>query len=208
MSKVTFKPGTMLNPVPAVLVSCGQGEQKNLITVGWTGVVNTEPPMVYISVRESRHSFKLIKESGEFVINLTTADMAKVTDFCGVKSGREVDKFKETGLTAITAQQVNCPMVEESPVNLECRVTEIKKLGTHHMFLARVVAVHADERLLNDKGKLCLDKAQLLAYSHGEYFSLGRKPLGTFGYSIMKPKTRKRRNRQAGENKKKKNLSR
>lgn len=197
MSKISFKPGTMLNPVPVMLVSCGHGEIKNLITVAWTGVVNTEPPMVYISVRKSRFSHQLIKESGEFVINLTTEALAKATDFCGVKSGRVLDKFAETGLTPAEAEVVSCPMVAESPMNLECRVTEIKELGTHDMFLAEIVAVHADDSLLDEKGKLRLDKANLIAYSHGEYFGLSRKPLGFFGYSIMKPKTKKKRNRQA-----------
>lgn len=193
MGKITFKPGTMLNPVPAVLVSCGSMESANLITIGWTGVVNTEPPLVYISVRKSRYSHQIISETREFVINLTTTSLVKATDFCGVKSGRDLDKFRETGLTPIPADQVACPMVLESPVNLECRVTDIQSFGTHDMFLAEVVSVHADEALMDENGKLRLDLAKLISYSHGEYFSLSPKPLGSFGYSIMKPKTKKKR---------------
>ena len=192
MAKKTLKPGTMLNPVPAVMVSCGKGEQANIITIGWTGIINSEPPITYVSVRKSRHSHQLIRESGEYVINLTTEALAKATDYCGVKSGRDVDKWKEMNLTKAPAEQVKCPLIEESPVNLECKVIEVKEYPTHDMFIGEIVHVHADEKLFNDKGRLCLDEAGLMAYSHGEYFALRKEPLGKFGYSIMKPKTRKK----------------
>lgn len=193
MSKVTFKPGTMLNPVPVVMVSCGtEPENHNIITIAWTGIVNSEPPMAYISVRKSRYSHELIEKSGEFVINLPTAELAKATDYCGVKSGRNVNKFQEMKLTPVAAREVGCPMIGEAPVNLECKVTKVLEFPSHDMFLADIVAVHADESLLNDKGRLALEKAGLICYSHGEYFPLGKHALGKFGYSIMKPKTKKR----------------
>ncbi|WP_206459001.1 flavin reductase family protein [Anaerovorax sp. IOR16] len=195
MGKVLFKPGTMLNPVPVVLVSCGAVPEKwNLITVAWTGIINSEPPMAYISVRKSRHSHAIISEEGEFVINLTTEKLVKQTDYCGVKSGRDVDKFKEMALTPIKGEIVKCPLVEESPVNLECKVKEILSFPSHDMFLAEIVAVHAEDSLINEKGRFQLEKAGLICYSHGEYFGIGKKPLGSFGYSIMKKKTQKRRN--------------
>ncbi|WP_324823778.1 flavin reductase family protein [Sinanaerobacter sp. ZZT-01] len=194
MGKVLFKPGTMLNPVPVVLVSCGASlEKRNLITVAWTGIVNSEPPMAYISVRKSRYSHAIIYREREFVINLTTEKLVKQTDYCGVKSGRDVDKFKEMELTPFQGEIVKCPMIQESPVNLECKVKEILSFPSHDMFLAEIVAVHADDTLINEKGRFQLEKAGLICYSHGEYFGLGRKPLGSFGYSIMKKKTKKRR---------------
>lgn len=195
MGKVLFKPGTMLNPVPVVLVSCGATpEKQNLITVAWTGIVNSEPPMAYISVRKSRHSHAIISEEGEFVINLTTEKLVKQTDYCGVKSGRDVNKFKEMSLTPVKGEVVQCPMVEESPVNLECKVKETLCFPSHDMFLAEIVAVHAEESLMNEKGRFQLEKAGLICYSHGEYFGIEKKSLGSFGYSIMKKKTKKRRN--------------
>jgi len=194
MGKVLFKPGTMLNPVPVVLVSCGASlEKRNLITVAWTGIVNSEPPMAYISVRKSRYSHAIIYAEREFVINLTTEKLVKQTDYCGVKSGRDVNKFKEMELTPVQGEIVKCPMVQESPVNLECKVKEILSFPSHDMFLAEIVAVHAEDTLINEKGRFQLEKAGLICYSHGEYFGLGRKPLGSFGYSIMKKKTKKRR---------------
>lgn len=196
MTKRAMKPGTMLNPLPVVMVSCGNDSEKNIITIAWTGIINSEPPITYVSVRKSRHSHQLINESGEFVINLTTENLAKVTDFCGVKSGRDLDKFKETGLHAEKAEIVSCPMICESPVNLECKVIEVKEYPSHDMFIAEIVKVHADEKLFDEKGRICLDEAGMLSYSHGEYFGLKRQPLGKFGYSIMKPKTRKRINRE------------
>ena len=192
MAKKTLKPGTMLNPVPSVMVSCGEGENANIITIGWTGIINTEPPITYVSVRKSRHSHQLISESGEYVINLTTQNLVKATDYCGVKSGRDVNKWEEMGLTPEPCEKVKCPLIKESPVNLECKVIEVKEYPTHDMFIGEIVNVHADEKLFNEKGRLCLDEAGLIAYSHGEYFALKREPLGKFGYSIMKAKAKKR----------------
>lgn len=191
-----MKPGTMLNPVPAVMVTCADGESSNIITIAWTGIINSDPPMTYVSVRKERYSHRLIKESGEFVINLTTEELAKATDFCGVRSGRNIDKAAETGLSFVPAEIVGCPMISESPVNIECRVTEIKELGSHDMFMAEIVKVHADEKLFDENGRLCLEKAGLISYSHGEYFGLKKNPIGKFGFSVMKAKTRKRINRE------------
>ena len=185
MSKQVWRGSTLLNPEPAVLVSGGSLEKPNLITVGWCGTICTQPSMVSISIRPERYSHHLIKESGEFVINLTTEKLVRATDWCGVKSGRDVDKFAACGLTAAAASKVGAPLLAESPLNMECRVTQIIPLGSHDLFLAEVVACDVEESLLDEKGKLCLDKAGLLAYSHGEYFSLG-KQLGTFGYSVRK----------------------
>ena len=187
MSKQLWKPGNMLYPLPAVMVSVGnkQGET-NIITVAWTGTICTNPAMVYISVRPERYSYQMIKESGEFVINLTTEKLVKATDYCGVKSGRDVDKWKEMNLHQVKAETLEySPLILESPVNIECKVVEIKELGSHHMFLANVTAVHADEAYLNEQIKFELNNTGLLAYSHGEYLGLGKK-LGTFGYSIRK----------------------
>lgn len=196
MAKISMKPGTMLNPVPAVMVTCADGESSNIITIAWTGIINSDPPMTYVSVRKERYSHRLIKESGEFVINLTTEELAKATDFCGVRSGRNIDKAAETGLSFVPAEIVGCPMISESTVNIECRVTEIKELGSHDMFMAEIVKVHADEKLFDENGRLCLEKAGLISYSHGEYFGLKKNPIGKFGFSVMKAKTRKRINRE------------
>ena len=185
MSKQVWRGSTLLNPEPAVWVSCGSLEKPNLITVGWCGTICTQPSMVSISIRPERYSHHLIKESGEFVINLTTEKLVRATDWCGVKSGRDVDKFAACGLTAAAASKVGAPLLAESPLNMDCRVTQIIPLGSHDLFLAEVVACDVEESLLDEKGKLCLDKAGLLAYSHGEYFALG-KQLGTFGYSVRK----------------------
>ena len=187
MSKQLWKPGNMLYPLPAVMVSVGnkQGET-NIITVAWTGTICTNPAMVYISVRPERYSYQMIKDSGEFVINLTTEKLVKATDYCGVKSGRDVDNWKEMNLHQVKAETLEySPLILESPVNIECKVVEIKELGSHHMFLANVTAVHADEAYLNEQNKFELNNTGLLAYSHGEYLGLGKK-LGTFGYSIRK----------------------
>lgn len=193
MAKQTWKPGNMIYPLPAVMVSVTDGKgEDNIITVAWTGTVCTNPPMAYISVRPERHSYNMIRETGEFVINLTTEELAFATDYCGVRSGRDVDKFKETGLTKEKADLVKAPMIKEAPVSIECRVTEIKELGSHHMFLADVVAVHASEDYMDEKGKFDLNKAKPLVYSHGEYLGCGKKK-GTFGYSVKKnKKTRKK----------------
>ena len=197
--KRSFKPGTLLSPVPAVMVSCGEGENKNIITIGWTGIINSDPPITYISVRKSRHSHHIIEETGEFVINLTTEKLAYATDYCGVKSGRDVDKFKELNLTPETGEKVRCPMITQCPVNLECRVMEVKSYPTHDMFIAEIVAVHADDEIIDEKGKIDISLAGLLAYVHGEYYGLKKISIGRFGFSVMKPKTRKRINRQKHE---------
>lgn len=196
MAKINFKPGNMLYPLPAVLVSCGdiQGTS-NLFTVAWTGTVCTNPPMLSISVRPERYSYPLIRETGEFVVNLTTENMVSATDFCGVRSGRDIDKWEACGLTREAADIVRCPMVQQSPVNIECQVTEVQELGSHHMFLARVVSVHVEEAFMDEKGTFHLNDSGLLAYSHGAYLSLG-KTLGTFGYSIRK-KDRKSKKQRA-----------
>lgn len=185
MAKVSWKPGTLLAPLPAVLVSCGTMEKANVFTVAWTGIINTHPAMTYISVRPSRHSYNMIKESGEFVINLTTTAMVHSVDFCGVRSGSKIDKLDVCKLHKEEASKISAPLISESPLSLECRVTEIKHLGTHDMFLAEIVAVDIEERFIDSKGKLNLQQAGLLSYSHGEYFATGRK-LGEFGYSVRK----------------------
>ena len=200
MGKISLKPGAMLNPVPAVMVSCGEDDTKNIITVAWTGIINSDPPMTYVSVRKERHSHDIIEKSGEFVINLTTEKLAFATDYCGVKSGRDVDKFREQNLTPQKSKAVKCPSIAESPVNIECKVTEIKELGSHDMFMAEIVNVSVDEDLMDEKGRLCLDEAGLIAYNHGHYFGLKKAEIGRFGYSVMKPKTRKRLNAQKRHN--------
>ena len=187
MAKVTWKPGTFLYPLPAVMVSCGTMEKSNIITVAWTGILNTDPAMVYISVRPSRYSYNLIKEQGEFVINLTNKDLARATDWCGVKSGEKIDKFKEMKLHKDKAKFVKCPMIKESPVSVECRVKEIKELGTHHMFLAEVLAINSDEKYIDEKGAFDISKCDLIAYSNGHYYQLGKK-IGKFGFSVQKKK--------------------
>ncbi len=203
MSKVTWKAGTMVYPVPAAMISCGSNtENFNIITVAWTGTINTSPAMTYVSIRKDRHSYDLIKESGEFVINLTTQDLVKATDFCGVKSGRDLNKFEVTGLTPANATYIKAPLIAESPVNIECRVTELKELGSHDMFLAEVLAVHVDEQYIDEKGKFHLDKAKPICYSHGAYYGLGQQ-LGTFGYSVMKKKTKKMKAKNRSHSKKK-----
>jgi len=193
MEKRIWKPGTLIYPLPAIMVSCGDiNGEKNIITIAWTGTICSNPPMCYISVRPERHSYKIIKESGEFVINLTTKDLAFATDFCGVKSGRDLDKFKEMKLTPIAASIVKCPMIAESPLNIECKVLEIKQIGSHDMFIAEVIAVHASEELFNPiTDAFDLNASQLLVYSHGQYM-FATKKIGKFGYSVMKEKTKKR----------------
>ncbi|MBE6034551.1 MAG: flavin reductase family protein [Clostridiales bacterium] len=208
MDKISFKPGTMLNPVPVVMVSCGtEPADYNIITIAWTGIVNSEPPMTYVSVRKSRHSHKLIQESGEFVINLCNEQLAFATDYCGVKSGRDINKFKEQKLTPVAAEMVSCPMIGESPVNLECKVTQVISLPTHDMFMAEIVRVHADKSIIDEKGKILLEDARLICYNHGEYFGIKRQPIGKFGYSIMKTRTKKRINKAKMEERKKKKIN-
>lgn len=186
MAKVSFKPGNMVYPLPAVMVTVADKEgNDNIITVAWTGTICTNPPMAYISVRPERYSYKMLMETKEFVINLTTEQLAYATDYCGVKSGRDVDKFKELKLTKEKAQVVAVPLIRESPVNIECKIKEIKELGSHTMFIADVVAVNADEKYMNEKNSFDMNKAGMLAYSHGKYFGLG-KCIGKFGYSVQK----------------------
>ena len=186
MPKQTWKGGTLIYPVPAVMVSCGNyPDEKNIITIAWTGTINTNPPMAYISVRPERYSYDIIKNTGEFVINLTTKSLAKACDICGVKSGRDTDKFAETGLTPGKASIVKSPIILESPVNIECKVKQIIPLGSHHMFIAEVVAVDISDEYLDEKGKFHFNKSNPICYSHGEYFSIGQS-LGTFGYSVRK----------------------
>ncbi len=185
MSKLEWKPGTMLYPLPAVMVTCGNMENSNIITVAWTGTVCTEPAMTYISIRPERYSYSLIEKTGEFVINLTTKDLAFATDFVGVKSGADINKFEVLGLTKEKAKHVQCPLIKESPLSIECKVVDIKKLGSHHMFLAEVLCVDADEKYMNEQNKFCLEECNLLTYSHGQYYSLGEN-LGKFGFSVKK----------------------
>lgn len=190
MGKVVWKPGTFEYPIPAVMVSCGTMKNSNIITVAWTGIINTNPAMVYISVRPERYSHDIIEKSGEFVINLTTEKLAFATDWCGVKSGKDLDKFEKMHLTKQKANFVKCPMIEESPVSIECKVKEIKRLGSHDMFIAEVLAINADEKYFDKKGGFDISKCDLIAYANGGYYTLGRK-VGKFGYSVQKKKKKK-----------------
>jgi len=192
MSKISWKGGALLAPVPPCMVTCGTLDAANIITVAWTGIINTHPPKVSISVRPSRHSYKIIRESGEFVINLTSAELVRSADFCGVHTGAKVDKFARCGLHKESATEVAAPLIAESPLALECRVTDVLPLGSHDLFLADVVAIDVDEALIDEKGKLCLDRAGLAAFAHGEYFALGKK-LGSFGFSVRKKNRNKKR---------------
>lgn len=185
--KEVWKGSVITSPLPPTLVTCGTVEKPNVFTVAWTGIVNTQPPVTYISVRPERYSYELIKESGEFVINLPTQELVRAVDYCGVKSGRNTDKFADMGLTAEKAAEVSAPILVQSPVNIECNVRDIIRLGTHDMFLADIVKLDVAKELLDENGRLALDKAGLLAYAHGEYFALGKK-LGSFGYSVRKKK--------------------
>lgn len=191
MSKTFWKGSVLLAPVPAALVTCGNNEKTNVLTIGWTGIVCTRPPMTYISVRPERYSHDIIRESGEFVINLTTSAMCRQTDFCGVKSGRDTNKISACGFHTLPAHEISVPIIEECPVALECRVTEAKELGSHTMFLAEIVGIDVDDRYIDSKGKLNLQQCGLAAYAHGEYFALGRK-LGDFGFSVRKKKKHKK----------------
>ena len=197
MAKQTWKAGNMLYPLPAVMVSVSDKDGKNnIITVAWAGTICTNPPMVSISVRPERYSYHMRDETGEFVINLTNEDLAKASDYCGVRSGRDVDKFKEMHLTPDEAQYVKAPLIKESPVNIECRVVKKEELGSHHMFLAEVLAVHVDDAYMDESNRFALEKTKPLVYVHGQYFSLGRL-LGTFGYSVRKKiKKKKKENKR------------
>ena len=185
MSKVQWKGGTFIYPIPAVMVSCGTMEESNIITVAWTGILNTNPAMCYISVRPDRYSHNIIKENGEFAINLTTRQLAYATDWCGVKSGRDVDKFKEMKLTKEKANIISVPLIKESPVSVECKVKEIVPLGSHDMFVAEIVAIDADEKYIDEKGAFDISKCDLIAYANGGYYPLEKK-IGKFGYSVQK----------------------
>ncbi len=187
MKKVKWRGGALIAPLPPVMVTCGTEEKPNILTIAWTGILNTIPPKTYISVRPSRYSYNLIKESKELVINLTPAELVKACDYCGVKSGDKFNKFEDMKLTTQKASVVSVPLLEQSPISIECKVTDIVPLGSHDMFIADIVAVNVAEELIDSSGKLHLDKANLVAYSHGEYFELGRK-LGTFGFSVRRKK--------------------
>lgn len=191
MAKIQWKSGTFIYPIPAVMVSCGTMEKSNIITVAWTGILNTNPATCYISVRPERYSHNLIKENGEFVINLTTEQLAYATDWCGVKSGKNVDKFKEMRLTKEQANLVKVPLIKESPISVECKVKEIVPLGSHDMFIAEVLAIDVDEKYIDEKGSFDISKCNLIAYANGGYYQLGKK-IGKFGYSVQKNKKRKK----------------
>ena len=185
MARISFKPGTLEAPLPAVMVSVGDMENANILTVAWTGILSSDPPRTYISVRPSRHSHKIISEKGEFVINLTNEALARTTDFVGIYTGAKVDKFKRCGLTKLKSEKVDAPTIAEAPIALECKVFDCIHSGTHDIFMADIVSVSCDESLLDENGKICFDRAKLIAYSHGEYYALGRV-LGKFGFSTDK----------------------
>ena len=187
MAKTKWRGGTLLAPVPPALVTCKDGDRENVLTVAWTGIVNSDPPKTYISVRPSRYSYEIIKNSGVFAINLTTKALVRAADWCGVRTGAKLDKFERCRLLREKANEIDCPILADSPLVLECRVTDVIPLGSHDMFLADIVAVDVDEALVDESGKLHLDRAGLVAYSHGEYFELGKR-LGKFGYSVAKKK--------------------
>ncbi len=189
MKKQVWKGTVLTAPVPPVMVSCGDAEKSNIVTVAWTGTVNTHPPMTYISLRPTRHSYGIIKERGEFVINLTPAALVKKADYCGIYTGKKVDKFEKCGFTKAAASQLSAPLIDECPINLECKVKDIIPLGTHDMFLAEIVAVNVDESLIDENGKLHLEKAELSAFAHGDYYALGKK-LAPFGISVKSKKRR------------------
>ncbi len=194
MDKIDFKGSVILNPVPVVLITSKNNEGKtNVFTVGWTGTINTKPPMLYISIRPERLSYEYIKESMEFVVNLPGSDLVKKVDYCGVRSGKKNDKITEMGFTLKQSLNISTPYIDECPVNIECKVTNILPLGTHDMFIAEVVGSHVNEDLLDEKGKIHFENANMMAYCHGEYFPLSKKPIGSFGFSVMKKKTKTRR---------------
>ncbi|MBQ7343381.1 MAG: flavin reductase family protein [Clostridia bacterium] len=190
MARKSFKAGALTAPLPPVMVTVGDMESSNIITIGWTGILSTIPPRTYISVRPERHSYKMLKAKGEFVINLTTASQARIVDYAGIYTGAKVDKFKECGLTKIESKEVSAPTIAECPFALECRVVEVIPMGTHDVFIADIVSVSADESIIDEAGKIRFDKAGLMAYAHGEYFALGEK-LGSFGFSTKKSAPKK-----------------
>lgn len=191
--KVKSTPGPLLAPLPSVMVSCGNMEESNILTIAWTGIINSNPPMTYISVQPKRFSHDIIEKSGEFVINLVPVSLAKAMDFCGVRSGRDTDKFKAQGLTREEADTVSAPLIAESPVNIECKVKDIIRMPSHDMFMAEITAVHVDERYVNEKGAYDFGSMDLVAFNHGKYYRLSAEELGFFGFSVMKPKTAKRK---------------
>lgn len=193
MAKKIWKSGTFIYPIPAVMVSCGDMDKSNIITVAWTGILNTNPAKVYISVRPTRYSYDIIKKTGEFVINLTTKELAYATDWCGVKTGAKVDKFKEMKLTKQKCEFVSAPAIKESPVSIECRVTDIKEFGSHHTFIADVLSIDADEKYIDEKGAFDISKCNLIAYANGGYYELGKK-VGKFGYLVEKKKKKPQKN--------------
>jgi len=190
ISKVIWKPGTFIYPLPVVMVSCGNMEKANIITIAWTGIINSDKPMCYISVRKERYSHSIISKTKEFVINLTNKNLVYATDWCGVKSGANVDKFKEMKLTKEKAKFVKCPLIKESPVSLECKVKEIRSLGSHDMFISEILSIDADEQFINEKGSFDITKCNLITYANGKYFTLG-KQVGKFGYSVQRKKKKK-----------------
>lgn len=191
MSRVTWRGSTLLSPVPAALVTVGTGERANILTVAWCGIVCSQPPMTYISVRPQRHSHQILMEEREFVIHLTNRALVHATDYCGIYTGAKVNKFEKCGLTPIPSSAVAVPTIEQAPLALECRVREVISLGTHDMFLSDILAVTVRDELLDEAGKLCLDRADLVAYSHGTYYTLGQ-PLGNFGFSAVKKRSKKK----------------
>lgn len=205
MAKVTLKAGALLAPLPPVMVSTSKDGKNNIITVAWTGILNTIPPKTYVSVRESRHSYSMIRDTGEFVINLTPSSLVYAADYCGMFTGAKKDKFKECHLTPEPSEFVSVPGIAECPVSLECRVCGIKEMGTHHVFEADILGVRVDEALLDKNGRLCIERAKLAAYAHGEYFELGRK-LGKFGFSAAKKKNRSPKRERSGSAAEKKSV--
>lgn len=212
MSKITWKGGTLLSPVPAVLVSCGTVEKPTALTVAWTGIINSDPPKTYISVRPERNSYDIIKSSGEFVINMLPSGLVKTLDYCGIKSGKHEDKLEKRKLTALPCEKLSAPLIAQSKISLECKVIEVKPLGSHDMFIADIVSVDIDEDLIDEKGRLMIEQAGLMAYAHGTYFALGKK-IGTFGFSCktkrikdvhMKNPQKKNKNKSKDKTNKKK----
>jgi flavin reductase (DIM6/NTAB) family NADH-FMN oxidoreductase RutF len=202
--KVKSVPGPLLAPLPSVRGSCGTMEESNILTIAWTGIINSNPPMTYISVQPKRYSHNIIEKNGEFVINLVTADLAKAMDFCGVRSGRDVDKFDSQGLTREKADTVSAPLIAESPVNIECKVKDIVRMPSHDMFMAEITAVHIDDRYVDEKGAYDFGAMDLVAFTHGKYYRLKTEEFGFFGFSVMKPKTAKRKAAEKAQRRKKK----
>lgn len=187
MGKIEWKPGTFIYPIPAVMVTSGTMEKSNIMTVAWTGILNTNPAMCYISVRPERYSYNLIKDNGEFAINLTNEKLAFATDWCGVRSGKDYDKFKEMNLTKEKGKHIKCPLIKESPVSVECKVREIRELGSHHLFIADILSIDADDKYIDSKGAFDISKCDLIAYANGGYYTLDKK-IGKFGFSVEKKK--------------------